>query len=326
MWVIIAGEGLAAVMSLSPGVGGARLVYFGLASLIVQWITFIALATLYLFRRRLRTMKVIHVVYISLGLLMASAWLVVAALWWLLRDLLPEGDADWRQLLLRLSAIILIVGVLGVAALQNHWQARQAAVRAKQSELEALQARIRPHFLFNTLNSGVALVRQQPGQAEELLLGLSDLFRAALSNPHDIELSEELALVRRYLDIESIRFGPRLRTSWQLPDAMPSVKVPALSIQPMVENAVRHGIERLPGGGEIAIGVEVEADAVVVSIRNPMPPASAELATGHSIGLPATLARIAAITEGRGSVATTAMDGDYVVTITLPLQSEAAAG
>src|SRR3546814_8191172 len=110
-------------------------------------------------------------------------------------------------------------------------------------------ARVRPHFLFNTLNSGIALVRQRPEQAEELLLGLSDLFRAALARPHDVALGEELALVRRYLEIEAVRFGPRLRVAWRLPGPLPEVAVPALSVQALVENAVRHGIERSPGGG-----------------------------------------------------------------------------
>src|SRR3546814_19297226 len=116
-------------------------------------------------------------------------------------------------------------------------------------------ARVRPHFLFNTLNSGIALVRQRPEQAEELLLGLSDLFRAALARPHDVALGEELALVRRYLEIEAVRFGPRLRVAWRLPEPLPEVAVPALSVQALVENAVRHGIELSPEGGGIAIGV-----------------------------------------------------------------------
>src|SRR3546814_1090043 len=100
--------------------------------------------------------------------------------------------------MLRMLGIALVAGLLALVAFQNYSEATRLAVRAKQSELEALQARVRPHFLFNTLNSGIALVRQRPEQAEELLLGLSDLFRAALARPHDVALGEELALVRRY--------------------------------------------------------------------------------------------------------------------------------
>src|SRR3546814_15133790 len=115
--------------------------------------------------------------------------------------------------MLRMLGIALVAGLLALVAFQNYSEATRLAVRAKQSELEALQARVRPHFLFNTLNSGLALVRQRPEQAEELLLGLSDLSRAALERTHDVALGEELALVRRHLEIVAVRIGPRLRRS-----------------------------------------------------------------------------------------------------------------
>ena len=90
-------------------------------------------------------------------------------------------------------------------------------MRAKQSELQALQARIRPHFLFNTLNTGAALVHPRPEEAERLLLDLADLFRAALAGPRQILLEDELSLARRYLEIEALRFGERLQVRWELP-------------------------------------------------------------------------------------------------------------
>src|SRR5690606_40337555 len=100
----------------------------------------------------------------------------------------------------------------------NHWRATQLALQAKQSQLEALQARIRPHFLFNTLNTGVALVRQRPGEAERLLLDLADLFRAALAGPPTVPLEDELALARRYVESEQLRLGPRLREGGKAQD------------------------------------------------------------------------------------------------------------
>src|SRR5690606_9580864 len=117
----------------------------------------------------------------------------------------------------RMAGLTLCVGLLGLAVFYHHWRATQLAVQAKQAQLEALQARIRPHFLFNTLNTGVALVRERPGEAERLLLDLSDLFRAALAGPPTIPLEDELALARRYLEIEQLRFGPRLQVKWEVP-------------------------------------------------------------------------------------------------------------
>lgn len=318
LWVVLAGEGVATILTLGPGVKGDRWVYFGLVSLVVQWIALLAFAALYLVRRRLRGMKPQHVAYVALGMLLACTWLVGLLIVWLLGPSLLLEDGNRVSLLLRLSGIALVVGLLGLAAFQNHWRARQLAVRAKQSELEALQARVRPHFLFNTLNSGIALVRQRPEQAEELLLGLSDLFRAALARPHDVSLAEEIALVRRYLDIEAVRFGPRLRVAWRLPEPLPGVEVPALSVQALVENAVRHGIERLPDGGEVGIEVAAEGDAVVVAVRNAVPAGDDAGNGGHSIGLQATRARLQASTGGRGSLESGREGGGFVARMRVP--------
>jgi len=317
MWVLIAGEGLAAVLALAPGIQEGRWVLFGLASLAIQWIALFALGTLYLARSMLRRLRAQHVAYIALLLLLLGSWIIGGATWFFFRSITDFSQDDWLSFVLRLTALVLTVGVLGLAAFQNYWRARQLAVRAKQSELEALQARIRPHFLFNTLNTGAALVRRQPGEVETPLLDLADLFRAALAGPRDITLDEELALARRYLEIESLRFGERLRVAWKLPRELPNVTVPALSIQPLVENAIRHGIERRPDGGEIEIAVTTTPDTVVVRITNPLAP-SGENRPGHQVGLNASQVRIEALTGGRGSVLTQLEGKRFIATVRLP--------
>jgi two-component system sensor histidine kinase AlgZ len=224
----------------------------------------------------------------------------------------------WESLFLRLTGICLTVGLLGVAAFQNYWRGKLHAVRAKQSELLALQARIRPHFLFNTLNTGAALVHRKPEEVERLLLDLADLFRAALAGPRDISLEDELALARRYLEIEQLRFGERLQIDWQLPREIPDVTVPALSIQPLVENAIRHGIERRPEGGQIEIAVTTTAETVIVRIINPVAP-SGSTNRGHHVGLNASQVRIEALTGGRGSVITQQEGKRFIATVRLPV-------
>ena len=319
VWVALTGIALAAVLALAPGVGSDRWTYFGLALLVTQWIALLTLGGLFLLRRPLGLIRPPRVAYMAVILLLLNTWLVGSLGWLLMRGIWPVTEDGWLSQLLRLTGIALAVGILGLAAFRNHWRVRQLAVRAKQAELESLQARIRPHFLFNTLNTGVALVRRHPEEVERLLLDLADLFRAALAGPREISLEDELALARRYLEIEALRFGDRLSVHWQLPAVIPAVTVPALSIQPLVENAIRHGVELVPGGGDVEISVSTTPGNVVVRISNPMPRTDAHAHHGHRVGLNASQVRIGALTDGRGSVQTHVVDGRYVATVRLPV-------
>ncbi|KGM57620.1 histidine kinase [Lysobacter arseniciresistens ZS79] len=317
-WVLLSGECLAAVLALAPGTAGSRLVYFGLASLLIQWVALLSLGMLYLLRHALGGWRPQKLAWLALGLLLLNTWLISALAWAFLGDDWPANEGGWPVLVLRLTGIALAVGFLGLAAFQNHWRGRLHAVRAKQSELQALQARIRPHFLFNTLNTGAALVHQRPEEAERLLLDLADLFRAALAGPRQIPLEDELSLARRYLEIEALRFGDRLQVRWELPRSVPAVTVPALSIQPLVENAIRHGAERMTRG-DVDVAVTTTPETVVVRISNPLPQAGGQAATGHRVGLNASQVRIEALTGGRGSVRTEVVDGRFVATVRLPV-------
>jgi len=319
IWVVVAVEGVAAALALAGDPPLGRWIRFGLLSLMAQWVALLTLAALYLLRERLRDVRPTRIAWLALGLLVMSCWSVLAISDLLLGDLWRIPDEARMDVFVRATAVVLIVGWLALAAFQNHWRLRQLAVRAKQAELAALRARVRPHFLFNTLNTGAALVHHRPNEAEELLLDLADLFRAALGGPREIPLEEEFALIRRYLEIESLRFGPRLRVQWRLPEPMPDLRVPSLSLQPLVENAIRHGIERLPGGGDIDIAMDADEDGgATIVISNPLPPETTAGTPGHNVGLPASLALIEAHTEGRGGVAITTEDGRFVATVRLP--------
>ncbi|KFN48002.1 sensor histidine kinase [Arenimonas metalli] len=315
--MVVAGQALALLLALAPGVAGDRWIYFGLASLVIQWIILLTLAGTYLLRRPLLRCGAIGQAWIALALLMAATWVTGGLAAWLF----PYGGRDDGALagVARMSGMALAVGLLGLAAFQSVWRARQLAVRAKQAELEALQARIRPHFLFNTLNTGAALVHARPQDAEQLLLDLADLFRAALSGPHNLGLGEELQLARRYLEIEQLRFGERLRVHWRLPEQVPDVMIPALSIQPLVENAIRHGIEPSPKGGRVDIEVAPGPGEVRVVISNDLPAAGAPAPAGHRVGLASARERIRALSQGRGHLHTRVQDGRYIATVTLPL-------
>lgn len=166
----------------------------------------------------------------------------------------------------------LVLAAATAVLLLAYFEARARAFSPALAEarLAALNARIRPHFLFNSLNAVLSLIRARPQQAEAALESLSDLFRAALRDPGElVELSDEIALARQYLDLEKLRLGERLTVDWQI-DAIPGdMPIPPLLLQPLLENAVYHGIEPLPDGGCIGIAVTRTGDELRLVIVNP---------------------------------------------------------
>lgn len=323
IWAILAGECLALVLALSPGVEANRLVLFGLASFLIQWVILLTLGTLYALRSWIRRLRPLHVAWLGLLGLLLWAWAAIGTVHAFLGPaVFGTLEQGWQWPLLRVTGIVVAVGILGLAALHNHWQAQKSAVRAKHAELESLQARTHPHFLFNSLNTAIALVHQRPTEAESVLLDLSDLFRAALSGPQQIALLDEIDLTRRYLQIEQLRLGERLAIDWELPPVIPDVEVPALSIQPLAENAIRHGIERRVGGGRISILVTSDDTWLHVTVRNDLPDgAESAAATGHGVGIPSVASRVDAMTGGLGTLTTGSRDGRYTATIRLPVDN-----
>lgn len=173
------------------------------------------------------------------------------------------------------SAAMTVVVVAVVLPYFYAFDAWRAQVRTSaRAEADALQARIRPHFLFNSMNTIATLIRQNPAVAERAVLDLSDLFRAALGvGDDDSSLAEEVALAERYLAIEQLRLGERLQVRWQREEPLPwSLPMPRLVLQPLLENAVLHGVSRLSAGGRIEIGLQQHAGMLRLWVRNPAPP------------------------------------------------------
>ncbi len=176
----------------------------------------------------------------------------------------------------------------GISAVMFHWlRMRAQALLPVQTaaRLAELQSRIRPHFLFNTLNTALALVRLDPARAEGVLEDLAELFRVALSeNGQAVTLHEEVELARRYLAIEQIRFGSRMQVHWELDDEAASARVPPLLLQPLVENAVRHGIEPAAQGGTIRVRTRVRMGRAEVLILNNIPAEASVPGNGMALG------------------------------------------
>jgi two-component system sensor histidine kinase AlgZ len=175
-----------------------------------------------------------------------------------------------------------LLSVLLVAGLVLRARSRTPAATA--ARLSELQARIRPHFLFNTLNSAIALVRAEPAKAEAMLEDLSDLFRHALVDlGESVSLEQEIGLAQRYLAIEQVRFGDRLRVQWALDPAAGRARLPPLLLQPLVENAVRHGVEPSASGADVRISSERRSGTVVIKVVNTVP--AGQGVSGHGLAL-----------------------------------------
>jgi two-component system sensor histidine kinase AlgZ len=278
--VVLLAEVLILVVLLAPG--AQPMPSFELivaSSLYVEWLALCIALTLCKLRPTLLALPTALGVAVAYALILAITATGSALIYSLDQALgtrltLPPGAA-----LRFVAGNVILAALVGAAAfryfyVQAQWQ-RQIRAEAR-AKVAALQARIRPHFLFNSMNTIASLIRTRPLDAERAIEDLSDLFRAALrSGDGPSTLGTELELVRRYLDIEQLRLGERLRVSWAV-DTLPiDLASPSLLLQPLVENAVHHGIQPLPEGGTVEIAGHATATAVEVAIRNPCPPSGA---------------------------------------------------
>ena len=170
------------------------------------------------------------------------------------------------------AAAAVVLGGLAFAAVLWAWLDLRSRIwhpAHASARLAELQSRIRPHFLFNALNTAIALVQVDPGRAESVLEDLAQLFRVALADAGaSVSLAEEIELARRYLAIEQVRFGDRLSVDWQIDPRAGTARVPPLVLQPLVENAVRHGIEPMPEGGWVRVQAQLQRGQVEVLVSN----------------------------------------------------------
>ena len=211
------------------------------------------------------------------------------------------------------AGLLLAAGM--VTALQL--RAKALAPAATAARLTELQSRIRPHFLFNTLNSAIALVRAEPAKAEALLEDLCDLFRHALLDQGDaVTLEQEVALARRYLAIEQVRFGARLQVEWSLDPEASQARLPPLLLQPLVENAVRHGVEPSEIGATVRVSTQRRGSVVVIKVTNTVPAGSG--APGHGVALDNVRDRLQLLHDVQGRFQSGLVDGVYQVRIEVP--------
>jgi two-component system sensor histidine kinase AlgZ len=233
------------------------------------------------------------------------------------RMLFPEGFVESP-----LKAVILAVAITLALLAYFNWRHRALSPSMTEARLIALQARIRPHFLFNSLNTVLGLIREEPRRAEAVLENLAELYRSLLSEVGSLTpLARELELGRAYLDIEAMRLGQRLAVDWQCQGAPMDALVPPLILQPLLENAVYHGVEPSESGGTVNVTVFLKGAQLNMVVRNPCQP-TGDKRPGNRMAMNNIRERLALHFDVEAEMSAYQAGGEYVVQIRLPYRPQ----
>jgi two-component system sensor histidine kinase AlgZ len=322
--VVLIGELVALTLALARA-DAPFLTELARISMFLQWLGLTNAALLCYSRRWLAKLTVPQSSAAVFALILLNTVLISEAALWLgtaFGSVAAAGPpAEHWSFLLRNAGIALIVTALLLRYffVTHQWQKH---VRAEAlSRIQALQARIRPHFLFNSMNTIAALTRSDPKRAEEAVEDLADLFRATLRDSHSpLRLKEELELTRIYQRIEALRLGSRLDVRWDVGALPMRAFVPGLTVQPLLENAIYHGIEPLEHGGTVVISGKVVDGEVELVVSNPVAPSATagEQRTGNRLALDNIRQRLDLAYGGRGSLEVAQEPGRYQVTVRFP--------
>ncbi|MEJ2612422.1 MAG: sensor histidine kinase [Candidatus Thiodiazotropha sp.] len=321
--VVVIGELLAILLTLASVDRMAG--FFGQLSpisLLVQWVGVSSAALLCLLRKPLSRVGNWSAGLAAFGIMLGMTWLIWILIRWLEvgleLSLLPAGDG--RGVLWRALGITAIIGVLVLhyLYLQHLWRRQEEAENA--ARLQALYSRIRPHFLFNSMNTIASLTRLNPKLAEEVVEDLADLFRVSLGDAsRPSNLGRELELAHQYLSIERYRLGDRLEVIWDLKDLPEKAMIPPMILQPLLENAVYHGIEPVAKGGRITITGYYRRKRVNLSIRNSLPEdGESSSRKGNHMAMENIRARLAGIFDMEASLTESNVEGEHQVRLVIP--------
>jgi two-component system sensor histidine kinase AlgZ len=306
---------LAAAVLKSPSMGGVwrefvDLATFGEIALIAS------LAALCLARRALHALGYLPSIAAIAAFEVALAWAIAALAHAMLPDRPPMPFAHLAFLVLFVTGCMLAYFDL---------RARALTPAIAEARIQALQARIRPHFLYNSINAVLSLMRSEPRRAERALEDMADLFRVLMADNRTlVPIANEVELARQYLAIEEIRLGDRLKVTWRTEGMPGDALVPPLMLQPLVENAVYHGIEPSDAGGEIEIDGTLAGGQLVISLANPFPGGGRHSA-GNRMAIVNIRERLQLHFDAEASMRSEVKDGVYKVTLRMPYLAAPAA-
>ncbi len=305
------------------------------SSLFLLWQGLVIAAVLCRLRRWLKHVSGVHAYVYTLGLILVLSLLIAEVVFQIgyhagagtgiLSDVFPIAHTNF---LFRTLAVAFIVGSLTLRYFHIAGEWRHSVELEAQARIRALQARIRPHFLFNSMNTIASLTRTDPQRAETAVEDLADLFRANLRDARGhIPLQDELEIARIYQRIEQLRLGERLRIEWEVNTLPMQALVPPLLIQPLLENAVYHGIEPHPDGGTIIIKGEFDGEFIKLVVSNPVMPnttfdAQLKKHNGHGIALDNIRQRLELAWPNRAQVELHQDANSYRIELYFPFQSK----
>jgi two-component system, LytTR family, sensor histidine kinase AlgZ len=331
--VILIAELVAMLLTLARvGLSGQFWPDLSQTSLFLLWAALGTAASLCATRRWLSGLDVLRGSLVSLALMLLVTALVTEGAWWIsnysnrvLGIEVPHPGTEHIQFMLRNLAVCAIAGGLALRYFYVAHQWRSNVEAEAQSRVRALQARIRPHFLFNSMNTIASLTRSNPQAAEMAIADLSDLFRASLREHRErIPLAHEIEIARAYERVEHLRLGDRLTIEWSLDGLPMDALVPALILQPLLENAVYHGIEPMDNGGTIHVRGRRDGKSVVLTIDNPVAPRLVGRRPGHQIGLENVRQRLQLMFPGEADLEVIEGPANFIVTLRFPAGSATA--
>ena len=303
----------------------------GRTSVVLQWLSLTSAAVLCGIRPRLSRLPLREGSVLAFLAIVANVFVVSEALYWVGYWIAPGVAADgWLPVdhwffAARNLAIggIIAGGLLRYFYVSDQWQ--HNVRREAQARIHALQARIRPHFLFNSMNTIASLTRSNPAAAEQAVEDLADLFRASLSDTcQRITLADELEIAQVYQRMEQQRLGDRLRVNWALDPLPTDAMMPSLTIQPLLENAIYHGIERLADAGVVDTSGRREQNMLYITITNPTPSAGGPERTGNQMALENIRERLALAFGAEAGLTIEEPAGQFRVTLAFPYQTRLA--
>lgn len=325
--VVLIAELLALVLTLAnaSGLQDAASI-LAMYSLFIQWMALSSIAVLCLTRKYLNRLPDYWTATLSYLLVLLTCFLITELSWWLFLSspaLALSLQLEHTQFLLRCMGISAIVSALSLRYFYVQQQWRNNLEIQTQARIQALQARIRPHFLFNCMNIIASLTRKNPKLAEETVEDLADLFRVSLQDSDKLStLEQEIDLCKRYLRIESCRLGERLKIEWDIDQVDPRTSLPALILQPLVENAIYHGIEQLADGGTIRIDGCLQGNMITLTVKNPLPASSTGNAHGNQLAQDNIQQRLRGCFGPTASLAIYVNNDTYIAEITIPRHVE----